>query len=38
MNKALFMKAAFVLATVAAAAAFQRHVMTVPVIGAYLPQ
>jgi len=38
MNKALLTKFAFVLASVAAVAAFQRNVMTIPVVGTYLPQ
>lgn len=38
MNKTLLTKVAFVLASVAAVAAFQRHVMAVPVVGSYLPR
>lgn len=38
MSKALLMKVGFVLASVAAVAAFQRHVMAVPVVGQYLPR
>lgn len=38
MNKALMMRVAFVLASVVAVAAFQRHVTTIPVVGQYLPK
>lgn len=38
MNKSTLIAAAKILAVVAAAAAFQRHVMAVPVVGQYLPK
>lgn len=38
MNKSTLISVAKILAIYAAAAAFQRHVMAVPVVGAYLPK
>ena len=38
MNKSTLKAAGFALAVYAIAAAFQRHVMAVPVVGAYLPK
>lgn len=38
MNKQTMKAAGFALAVFAVAAAFQRHVMAVPVIGTYLPK
>lgn len=38
MSKAQIKGALVVLAVYAAAAAFQRHVMAVPVVGSYLPK
>ena len=37
MNKALLTKVVFIAGTIAAIAAFQRNVMTIPVVGTYLP-
>lgn len=38
MNATTLKGAAMVLAVFAAAAAFQRHVMVLPVVGTYLPR
>jgi hypothetical protein len=38
MSKTTLIGAAKILAIVAVAAAFQRHVMAIPVVGSYLPK